>query len=101
MILALVATGKFTLPPGLTFGYINDGEWRFVGAERDLLDDERWIALDLCAMHFAREADHNSVEWWGKGAPDLRHVYQYLRRGDSAAAIAALHEAVCGRKASA
>jgi hypothetical protein len=95
MILALVATGKFTLPEGVerreaTFGFLagwnfDNGDGVGVGC-----DDQ---AHDLCAMHFAREMK----SWTDKErAPALHRGFTlHMHDGDSAAAIKALYEAVC------
>jgi hypothetical protein len=86
-ILAIVERG-FTLPDHL----------EFMPASRCWFVDERdvqvWLqteqAHDLCAMHFARQAE-------GMGQSlrrNLGTMYLSLTRGDSAAAIAALHAAL-------
>lgn len=91
MILALVATGKFTLPEGLeqiaadplnnVWG-VTDG-----GMRPTYMSDQK--AHDLCACHFAREA-RAAGGHLAACAPD---IFQRLWLGDSAAAIEALWRA--------
>lgn len=96
MVLALVKTGKFTLPVGLRVpdGKEHKGEIRywlntsyFGGSP---ISDEG--AYDLCAMHFARESADQPI--WGTRT--LARFNGSMGRGDSAAAIAALYEATKG-----
>jgi hypothetical protein len=90
-ILELVATGKFTLPAGLTWVKLPKSDhphyqpyWRFGAVSID-----KPVAHDLCAMHFAREAIKPDREPDGFIAMSLP-----LCHGDSAAAIAALYAAL-------
>jgi hypothetical protein len=93
MILALVATGKFTLPkrvlrnPNDSFeewmlmDYNPHGGWGQTVVSAD--------AHDLIAMHFAREAEAAKMDY--SCEPEFSDAMQL---GDSAAAIAALYEAM-------
>lgn len=80
MILALVATGKFTLPSNIRC----DDSMGWVLAKEVALSQSK--AHDLCAMHFAREACRSGA--WGY------ELSAALCAGDSAAAIKALYEAM-------
>ena len=87
MILALVATGKFTLPDLLMF----DDEPK---AWRLNTPGGAWVipfrpAHDLCAMHFAREA--GGMDVWHIRAMDV--FSDRMAVGNSPAAIQALWEA--------
>jgi hypothetical protein len=91
IILAIVATGKFTLPEGVIHAPMcRPCHWSF-GRSRWALPDE--LAHDLCAMHFAREMK----SWADKGKAPVLHTgfTLHMHDGDSAAAIKALYEAVC------
>lgn len=96
MILALVATGKFTLPEELEVVGVDlalrSQYFDEVGQKLDIkcILLKKRIAHDLCAMHFAREAkniDLSAYEWQDSW-------WVPLTTGDSAAAIKALWEAV-------
>jgi hypothetical protein len=101
MILELVETGKFTLPPDVVkvFDPVDKCEcfaldmkgMRTGKKTHVLLSNQQ--AHDLCAMHFAREMK----SWTDKErAPAFHRGFTvYMHDGDSAAAIKALYEAVC------
>lgn len=84
MILALVATGRFTLPDGLTHAPMCEVPWSYSPIKYMFSVQ---AAHDLCAMHFARQyaSAHNSLN-----GGVIERVYQMMGVGNSAAAIKAL-----------
>jgi hypothetical protein len=100
IILAIVATGKFTPPEelkplGLGKGRSGHRCWELRGdsGTPTYYDSGSRVVYDLCAMHFAREMK----SWTDKDKAPVFHrgFTIYMHDGDSAAAIKALYEAVC------
>lgn len=96
MILALVATGKFTLPVGLR--QLKE-HWHLVWPinRSHVHQVSPQHAHDLCAIHFAREVDVALCGVWPTVA-GRKEWCGAMESGDSATAIKALHDAVIGEK---
>lgn len=98
MIIALVATGKFTLPERLRKWYASTNRIaRRLGFRWEIqVDTLHWCRLannqqahDLCACHFAREMDERTGNDLCAGTDFMG----LMSNGDSAAAIEALWRA--------
>jgi hypothetical protein len=102
MILELVETGKFTLPPDVVKAFYPVDKCECFALEmKDVRTGEKahvflsnQQAHAICAMHFAREMK----SWTDKERAPVFHTgfTLHMHDGDSAAAIGALYEAVCG-----
>ena len=94
MILALVATGKFTLPDGLVYEDVDGISWFLQNSSGravwHLESGQEKFARDLCAAHFAQQIDHGGPL---HGRLLLTDFNYYMARGNSEAAIRALWEA--------
>ena len=107
-ILALVATGKFTLPKAAEFDHCGRLEWvpdgynqfgtPYKGYWRIHYKGDavpRAFVYDLCAMHFAQEVDVALCGVWPTVA-GRKEWCGAMEIGNSAAAIKALYDAVIG-----
>ena len=94
MILALVATGKFTLPEGVFRDELVGAKW-WGWLDQSHVKPE--LICDLCAMHFARETatrvDIDGANIRKHGVRVASSMRGHMEVGDSESAIRALWEA--------